>query len=263
VVVAALWAPAARADPPLEPGQHFVLDPVTDGIVTATSVGFATVLGAILSTGEIKPVVRAADPGVLLPVDRAAVTQTVDPNAATISNVISYVATGFAVLDPVLSGLRDGWDALLVDGLMYAESTALTSALTDLTKIAVRRPRPYDYMHASTSTDAELSFPSGHASGVASVAATATYLAFVRAPRTARPWITLAIGALLTSAVSYERVRAAAHFPTDVVAGSMLGAAVGVLVPHLHRHEQEAPPVWIGALPSPPGGATVAVQGRF
>jgi undecaprenyl-diphosphatase len=263
-VLLSLWPAKAAADP-LEPGQHFKLDPVADGVLIGTGVGLSTLLGAILGTGEIRPVAPTVAPGALLPIDRVAVTQTIDPNASTYSNVILWASTGFAVLDPVLSGLRDGWDALLVDALMYAESTSLTSVLTDMAKIAVRRPRPYAYAQPSTtSTDAELSFPSGHASGVAAVAATATYLAFVRSPRTPRPWITLGIGTVLTSLVSYERVRAGAHFPTDVIAGSMLGAAVGVLVPHLHRHAQEAPPVWIGAAPALEGrGGTLTLQAVF
>jgi undecaprenyl-diphosphatase len=260
--VLAPWPAAAAAAPPTDPGQ-LAVDPVSDGIMTATGIGLSTLLGAILATGEIKPTAPTAGPSVLLAFDRAVATQSPDPNASTYSNAALWVAEGFAALDPVLSGIRYGWDALLVDAVIYAESTALTSALTDMVKIAVRRPRPFDYTHPSTtSTDAELSFPSGHASGVASVAATASYLAFVRSPRSPRAWITLTAGVLLTAFVSYERVRAGAHFPTDVVAGSLLGASVGVLVPHLHRRER--PPVWIGAAPLPEGrGATLTLRATF
>jgi len=255
----------AHADPPLQPGQHFTVDPVVDGVLVASGVGFSALLGDVLTTGELRPATPAGDSSILLPFDRVAVTQTIDPNASTYSNIGLWVATGFAVLDPVLSGLRDGWDALVVDGLMYGESGAITSTLTDVVKIATRRPRPIDYKTPSaTDTNMELSFPSGHASGVASVAATATYLAFVRAPRSPRPWITLAAGTLLTAFVSYERVRAGAHFPSDVIAGSMLGASVGVLVPHLHRHAEEAPPILVGIAPAPGGGgASVMLTGRF
>jgi hypothetical protein len=42
----------------------------------------------------------------------------------------------------------------------------------------------------------------------------------------------------------------------------MAGAAVGVLVPHLHRHKEEAPPVWIGVSPAP-GGGSLSLQGTF
>ena len=41
----------------------------------------------------------------------------------------------------------------------------------------------------------------------AAIGGTATYLAFVRSPHTARPWVTLAVASALTGFVSYERVR--------------------------------------------------------
>lgn len=262
--VAGLAPTTARADP-LQPGQHFTVDPVADGVLTAAGVGLSASLGAVLSSGEIRPIAPTADPGVLVSFDRTAVTQTIDPNASTYSDIGLWTATGFAILDTLLSGLRDGLDAFLVDGLMYGESTSLTSAMTSVLKITVRRPRPLDYAAESTKdTNMVLSFPSGHASGVASVGATATYLAFVRSPRSPRPWITLAASVLLATFVDYERVRAGAHFPTDVVAGSLLGASIGVLVPHMHRHTDETPAVLVGAAPAPDGaGGCLTLHGRF
>jgi undecaprenyl-diphosphatase len=267
-----LAAQPAHADPPapaLAAGQHFQIDPVADGVLTAGGAGFAALLGLVLSTGEI----QATMPGPtsnLLSFDRGAVTQTIDPSASTISNIILYGAGAFAVIDPVLSGVRDGFDAFLVDAVLYAETVSITETLTDLTKIAVRRPRPIDYLNCSQSgpscannTDLQLSFFSGHASTVGAISATATYLAFVRDPGSIRAWTTLGVGTALTAFVSYERVRSGNHFPTDVIAGSLAGAVVGVLVPHLHRHGEEAPPVWIGAAPTPDGGGAVTVGGKF
>jgi membrane-associated phospholipid phosphatase len=265
-------APPARPQIPLEEGQHFSLDPVADGVLTAAGFGFSFLLGEILSTGEIAPPPPTVPVSSLLPIDRVAVTQTIDPHAGTYSNIGLFAAIGFAVLDPVLSGYRDGWDALAVDAFMYAESGSLALMLTDITKIAVRRPRPIDYINCEppnsttspgcASTNLGLSFFSGHEAIVSSIGATATYLAFVRSPRSPRPWITLGVATALTAFVGYERVRAGDHFPTDVIAGSMAGAAVGVLVPHLHRHKQEAPPVWVGVSPAPGGGA-LSVSGSF
>jgi undecaprenyl-diphosphatase len=261
VAVSALLATSpASADPPAPAaavraeGQHFTIDPVADGTITVASMGLSYALGAVLGTGEIRPIGTPADPSVLLPIDRGALTKTFDSTASTYSDIGLWVATGFAVLDPFLSWARDGFDAFLVDAVMYAESGAITSAMTSVFKIAIRRPRPIDYENPSaTDTNVILSFPSGHASGVASVGATATYLAFVRSPRTARPWITLAASVLLAGFVDYERVRTGAHFPTDVAAGTLLGGTVGVLVPHLHRHADE-PPLWVvGFGPSPDG----------
>jgi undecaprenyl-diphosphatase len=244
---------------------------VTDTALTVGGAGFDFLTAEVLGTGEIRPPLPV--PGVqLLSIDRSAITQTIDPNASTFSDIGLYTAIGYAVLDPILSGFRDGTDAMVVDGFMYAESGALAVALTDVTKIAVRRPRPIDYINCGTtaqqqtpncaSTDLGLSFFSGHAATVAALGATATYLAFVRSPNTPRPWITLAVAAALTGFVSYERVRAGDHFPTDVIAGSMAGTAIGIMVPHLHRHHEEPPTVWVGAAPAP-GGGTVAMQGIF
>lgn len=265
--------PQATGQPPLEKGQHFVFDPIADGALTAGGFGFSFLLGEVLSTGEIAPPLPSVSAGSLLPIDRGAITQQIDPNANTFSDIGLYSAIGFAVLDPILSGFRDGTDALVIDAFMYAESGSLSLMLTDITKIAVRRPRPIDYINCGVtataaqragpncqSTNLGLSFWSGHAAAVSSLGATATYLAFMRDPHSPRPWITLGVATALTAFVSYERVRGGDHFPTDVIAGSMAGAAVGILVPHLHRHEQEAPHVWVGVAPAP-GGGTLSVQG--
>ena len=268
--------PAPESIPHLGDGEHFTIDPVVDGVLIAGGIGFTELLGLVLSTGEIQPV-PPGDWHKLLAIDRVAVTQTIDPNANLYSNIGLYAAYGYALLDPILSGVRSGRRAALVDAIMYGESIALTQAFTLATKIGVRRPRPIDYVSCPGSaaggcgdTDLQLSFFSGHASSTGAVSATATYLAFVRSgPRRARPWITLGAGTLLTAFVSYERVRSGEHFPTDVIMGSMAGAAIGVLVPHFHHrpHIQEksycAPPVWIGFQPSSSGSGAFTLGGLF
>ena len=269
---------SARADeapPHVSESQHFTIDPVVDGVLIVGGAGFAEMLSLILSTGEIKPQ-PPGNPQMLLSIDRVAVTQTIDPHAGTYSNYGLWAAYGYAALDPVLSFVRDGRSAALVDAIMYGETIALTEAFTDATKIAVRRPRPIDYAQCQnttagtcSNTDLQLSFFSGHASATGAISATATYLAFVRQPHSARPWITLGVGLTLTSFVSYERVRAGEHFPTDVIMGSMAGAAIGVLVPHFHRRphyhdkELESSPVWIGYERGAFGGGVVTLGGAL
>ncbi len=282
LVIAAGISPA-QADEPTSPrlldSEHFTIDPVVDGVLIVGGASFDALLGLVLSTGEIQPQLPG-DPARLLSIDRVAVTQHIDPHAGTYSDIGLWIATGFAVLDPVLSGMRDGRRALAVDAAMYAESIAITAAFTSATKIGVRRPRPIDYANCwrssaptggcTSNTDLQLSFFSGHASQTGAIAATATYLAFVRSGlHSPRPWITLAAGTLLTAFVSYERVRSGEHFPTDVIMGSMAGAGIGVLVPHFHRRphyhgrDLETPPVLIGYAPVPGGGGAVNAQWRF
>jgi len=270
--------PIRRNAPHFRDHEHFTIDPVVDGVVTGGGLGFSTLLSQILGTGEI----QAQRPGPssrLLSIDRVAVTQTIDPNAGGRSNWGLYGAYAYAILDPILSGARDGGRALLVDAIMYTEAIALIQSFTSATKIGVRRPRPIDYVRCSSDnpsatgcedTDLALSFFSGHASTTGAIVGVASYLAFVRSgPRSLRPWLTMGIGILTTAFVSYERVRSGEHFPTDVIMGSLAGGAVGVLVPHFHRlphyheHELEAPPLLIGYAPNAQGGGSVNVQVRF
>lgn len=245
-------------------------DPIADGCIIAVSLGSAGVLELINSTGEIRPqqIDRNFKTSQLISIDRAAVTQTADPSAGPRSNLGLGAAAAFAVLDPIFSGVREqNAQAGLVDAIMYSETVALTLALTNVVKMAVRRPRPLAYTalaehkddpnYSNTSTDSSLSFFSGHSSMTGAIGATATYLAFARSPGKLRPWLTLSFFTALTTFVSYERVRAGKHFPTDVIAGAMAGAGIGVVVPHLHRTEGvQQRPVWVGFTPAVDRGYT-------
>ena len=256
------------------PGRRrFVADPVADGAVLSLALGVGLMSEIILGTGEITPQQPRPQRN-LLSIDRGVIEATPIPAWGTISNVGFGMAIGYAVVDPVFSGYRDGVEAGLVDAVIYAETISVTWAVTNLTKIAVRRPRPSAYQEQARlnpdggeeipvelDTNSALSFFSGHASITASVAAAATYLAFARSDEPVRPWLTLGMGTVVTALTSIGRVKSGKHFPTDVIAGAMAGAGIGVLVPHLHR---EAPAkqrrVWIG-FGTLPGGAAVQLYG--
>jgi undecaprenyl-diphosphatase len=263
---------APRAAPILE------AEPIRDGAIISISLGFAGLLELINSTGEVHPqqISPTFSNDDLLPLDRFAVTQTLDPNASTYSNVGLYAMLAYALADPIATGFREGNPrAALVDGVIYAEALSITWGVTNLAKIAVRRPRPIEYMEARahmgdpsflvSATDSSQSFFSGHASLAAATTATATYLAFLRSPHTARPWITLVVGSALTAFVSYERVRAGAHFPTDVIAGALAGGGIGILTAHFHRVEDgRHQRVWLGYAPEAEGaGGVLSLGGRF
>ncbi|MCU0687604.1 MAG: phosphatase PAP2 family protein [Polyangiaceae bacterium] len=255
---------------------RFVAEPVSDGAILSLSIGTAALSEAILGTGEIVPQ-QPQSTSKLLSIDRGAITESPEQAWSTVSNIGLFGAIGFAALDPILSGFRSGPDAGVADAFIYGETIAVTWSVTNLAKIAFRRPRPSAYRQqqelydqygqtaapAITDTDSALSFFSGHASITASVSATATYLAFARAPHSPRPWITLGVGALATTLTSVGRVRAGKHFPTDVIAGAMAGVGIGILVPHLHRSDDaKQRPVWVGVAPVSNGGG-LSVNGAF
>lgn len=259
----------------------FDIDPIADSAMIGVSLGFAGTLELVNSTGEIRPqqIARDFDRSSLVAIDRPAAIRTPDPKAAGYSTAGLGAAVAFAFLDPVLSGMREkSMQTGLADAFMYAEGLSFTLAMTNMVKMAVRRPRPIAYIDAAahkgdpdysnSSTDSSLSFFSGHAAVTATVGATATYLAFARAPHNARPWITLVASIGLTTFVSIERVRAGAHFPTDVIAGSIAGAGIGLVVPHLHRTADiKQRRVWVGFAPldtrSGARGGLLNVSGVF
>jgi undecaprenyl-diphosphatase len=263
------------AEPPPPHGIRFQADPVGDTGIIVLATAFTLLSTAVLGTGEIRPQQISATfkPSSLLGIDRIAVRQKLDSNAGTLSNVGLFAAAAYAATDTVLDIFREGKTAAIADFVMYAEAASITQGVTNVTKVAFRRPRPIAYIdrnnylakggdpatYDNASTDSALSFFSGHAAAVASFASAATYIAFSRSPRSARPWLTLAGGALLTGFTSYERVRSGAHFPTDVLAGSIVGAGIGAVVVYLHREDSvRQRPVWIGAAPLPQGGSLSA-----
>ena len=108
-------------------------------------------------------------------------------------------------------GLQMGWMLLLRSGLSQA------------LKLAFHRPRPYwlpawsDWIHV-WSHGADFAFPSGHAQHAASV--WGLLASFSR-----QPWVRLAV-VYLAFLIGVSRVYLGVHFPSDVVAGWLVGSLV-------------------------------------
>ncbi|RMG22309.1 MAG: phosphatase PAP2 family protein [Bacteroidetes bacterium] len=124
--------------------------------------------------------------------------------------------------------------------VMYGEAATLNLGLTVITKSLFHRPRPFVFNSAvpeevKLSRNAKASFVSGHASMVA-----LNTFFFAKVFSDYYPhskWKPLVWGAAATipAVTAYLRIAAGKHYPTDVLAGYALGAAVGILVPHFHR----------------------------
>jgi membrane-associated phospholipid phosphatase len=141
--------------------------------------------------------------------------------------------------------------------LLYAETIAIRRGLTNIIKYTARRPRPYLYnpnLDPATivrSGDRE-AFLSGHTSGAA-----ATGFFFGRVfsdyypDSKLKPYV-WGLAAGVPALTGFFRVRAGQHYPSDIVAGYALGAAVGWLVPTLHKK-----PLLKGRLTLSPSGTGV------
>ncbi|HEU4701335.1 MAG TPA: phosphatase PAP2 family protein [Conexibacter sp.] len=116
-----------------------------------------------------------------------------------------------AALDPARRG-RWRRGTLVIAGA-YAANQAV--------KLAVRRPRPQlADLPPLTRTPTQLSFPSAHA---------ATSAAAVHAFRHLLPWVPLRGTAV---AMAFSRLYLGVHYPSDIVAGVLLGATIGRLGDH-------------------------------
>lgn len=130
----------------------------------------------------------------------------------------------------------DGW---FEDTFVTLEAVLLSQAITQLTKSAVNRTSPFVYSPHATqadleSPDAVRSFVSGHSSFAFAAATAYTFTSWKRHP--ASPWRFVVLGGshALAASVALLIVQGGFHYPTDAIAGALVGSSMGLLVPVLH-----------------------------
>ena len=152
----------------------------------------------------------------------------------------SDIALGLSLALPVLVLAEFDQDLLHLAG-MYAETIALTWSVTSLLKTSGRiRPLAYN-ADASLADRQEAqmreSFPSGHTSAsMAAMVFLATVYEGYR-PGTTMSKVLWVGGIGLGLTTGGLRIFSGMHFPTDVVAGAVIGGVIGYLVPKLHEQE--------------------------
>ena len=120
--------------------------------------------------------------------------------------------------------------------LVWAQSLFLTLGFTNFTKVLVGRPRPYLYADKASDDyklkkDNRKSFFSGHTSvSAVSWFLMASMYEDYRPGSNISPYL-WASAFLVPAYTAYCRYDAGKHFLSDVVAGYLVGSAIGVLVP--------------------------------
>jgi membrane-associated phospholipid phosphatase len=126
--------------------------------------------------------------------------------------------------------------------IMYGEVLLINAGINGIVKGLTGRVRPYVYDKRSpfeekATVNAKLSFYSGHVSIAASNSFfTAAVLNEYLSDNTTKAviWTT---AFLYPAVVGFSRVNTHWHFPTDVVVGYIVGAAIGYLIPLIHKSD--------------------------
>lgn len=147
----------------------------------------------------------------------------------TISRTEPYIAVGVPTSMLVLALVNNN-KALLEDAIYTSTSVVGTFAITYGMKYLINRKRPYDrypekvyaYSHESSP-----SFPSGH---TATAFALATSLC-IKYPK----WYIIAPTAVWACSVGISRMNEGVHYPSDVIAGAVIGAGCAVLNIYVNR----------------------------
>ncbi len=209
--------------------------------VPMLSIGLTMNVGTVLLDKRISPFTDA-DLSVLVidkifPIDRYS-TRHFSTQSAKFSDytVLAAFAMPFTFLVD-----EPGRQSFNEYSLITLEGALINAGIIGITKVLVRRPRPYLFNpdvpleFKLRDRKSRYSFFSGHV-------ATSSYFSFVTAklysdlyPDSHAKGLVWGTAAIIPAMTAYGRMRAGRHYFTDVLAGYMIGAAVGIIVPELHK----------------------------
>jgi hypothetical protein len=122
---------------------------------------------------------------------------------------------------------------------------SITGTLYSLTAGSVRRSRPLVYsteapLEKRMEKGSQRSFFAGHTAATASATFfTAKVFSDFNPDSRAKPYVWTA-AAVIPAVVGYYRYQGGRHFITDNLVGYVVGAGVGILVPHLHKKNNKS-----------------------
>jgi membrane-associated phospholipid phosphatase len=171
-------------------------------------------------------------------VDRWAIRAD-DPHARTGADALAGLVPGLLVVFELADARLANWRGWLSDGVVIAQAVAWTGAIQDISRRVVRRPRPYVYVVNGggnrDGVEAQFSFFSGHTSNVFAMATATAYTYSLRHPHSKWQWLVWSLALAGATTEPIVRVISGEHFPTDCIAGALVGVSTGLLFPAIHR----------------------------
>lgn len=168
---------------------------------------------------------------------------SVETYLSTTAHGVSNVTVTSAIVVPVAAQFSDGFSREFEKAvIVQSQALMATLVVTTTAKELVNRPRPYTRNpHAidlcgkmGIVGEADVSFPSGHSASAFAGAMAGALLYTARSDDMAARHVMWGVEFALAAATAELRVFGGRHYRSDVLAGSALGAAFGLLVPALH-----------------------------
>lgn len=151
-----------------------------------------------------------------------------DPTFKTITNSVFPVAIGVPAAVTTLYLLNKD-SANKQRAIIIGGTVIISSAITGLLKYTIQRERPFvtypDINHITP--EDSYSFPSGHTS-TAFALATSVTIAYPK-------WYVATPAYLWASSAAYSRMHFGVHYPSDVIAGALIGSGSAWLCYQLNK----------------------------
>lgn len=257
---ALLPAPPASPASPFAPPVLFPGPAHESPLTLFPAVDFPLTIGAV-AAGLVPEVLKGelagphcglmCDPADVNALDRSVIgNRSVAAAKASDALLYSLIAAPFVLdlIDALATGARSGQRGSMraaargwaTDLVVLGEVLAVNFLVTNVVKQAVMRPRPLVYdpaVDGSTrlGADAALSFFSGHSSTTFAMATAYSILFMKRHPDHPGWYVPMfVVTEGLAAATAVLRTQAGKHFYTDVLAGAVVGASIGALIPLVH-----------------------------
>ncbi len=195
-------------------------------------------LGQVLGNNSIPLTtqeINGLNPSQINSFDRNAVFNY-SQNAEMASDILLYSSIAVPLSLLLDKKARNEWITI---GVMGMEVLMVTSGITNTIKPVALRSRPLAYNPevpegVKMEVDTRFSFFSGHTAVSASMTFFAAKVFSDLNPDS--KWKPVVwVGAItIPAATAWARVEAGKHFPTDVIAGYAIGAAIGYFIPVMH-----------------------------